>query len=34
MNIALWLEASACSNPSAPALMDGSTVVASYGQFA
>jgi long-chain acyl-CoA synthetase len=34
MNIALWLEASAHSSPSAPALMDGRTVVASYEQFA
>jgi acyl-CoA synthetase (AMP-forming)/AMP-acid ligase II len=34
MNIALWLEASARSNPSAPALLDGTTVVARYEQFA
>jgi acyl-CoA synthetase (AMP-forming)/AMP-acid ligase II len=34
MNVALWLEASARSSPSAPALLDGTTVVATYEQFA
>ncbi len=34
MNIALWLEASARSSPSAPALLDGTAAVASYDQFA
>ena len=34
MNVALWLEASARSSPSAPALLDGTTVVATYQQFA
>ena len=34
MNIALWLESAARSSPSAPALLDGTTVVATYEQFA
>src|ERR1700752_1860814 len=34
MNIALWLEASARSSPSAPALLGGTTAGASYEQFA
>ena len=34
VNIALWLEASARSSPSAPALLDGTTVVANNEEFA
>jgi long-chain acyl-CoA synthetase len=34
MNIALWLESTARSSPSAPGLLDGTTVVANYEQFA
>ncbi len=34
MNIALWLESTARSSASAPALLDGTTVVADYEQFA
>jgi long-chain acyl-CoA synthetase len=34
MNIALWLEATARGSPSAPALLNGTAVVADYQEFA
>jgi long-chain acyl-CoA synthetase len=34
MNVALWLEATARKSPSAPALLHGTAVVATYEQFA
>src|SRR5262245_9999087 len=34
VNIGQWLDASAASTPSAPALLDGTRIVASYEQFA
>ena len=34
MNVALWLKATAATNPTAPALLDGTRVVADYRTFA
>jgi long-chain acyl-CoA synthetase len=34
MNVALWLESTAHSSPSAPALLDGTAIVADYQEFA
>lgn len=34
MNVALWLESTARSSPTAPALLTGTTVVANYEEFA
>jgi len=34
MNVALWLESTARSSPSAPALLDGTKIAANYGEFA